>query len=56
MSDRTKELAKAIWNDPWVEDRLRGLCRDLLTKWAEEDSKVLPPAPLTPEEEYDRYF
>lgn len=56
MKDRTKELAEALLVDPWIDERFRTVCRNLLKKWAKEDSKVLPPAPLTPEEEYDRNF
>lgn len=50
MKDRTKELAEALLADPWIDDRFRKVCCDLLEKWAKEDSKVLPPAPLTLEE------
>jgi hypothetical protein len=38
MMDRAQELAEAIMADPWVDDRLRKICRGLLKQWAKEDT------------------
>ena len=55
-SDRAKELASALLGNPWVEDGVRSTLSYLLRRWDAEDLKDAKPEPLTPEEEFDRYF
>ena len=54
--DRAKELASALLGNPWVEDGVRSTLSYLLRRWDAEDLRAAKPEPLTPEEEFDRYF
>lgn len=38
--DRLLELVTELANDPWAENGIRRVCRMLLARWAEEDSRV----------------